>query len=103
MADHKIEAKTVLLLIDVINDLDFPGEEEIIKGVDGLAKTLKSLKADCSKARMPTIYLSDNYNNWHANFNELLEKCLADNSWKNSGQRIDSDQSRFLCPKADAF
>jgi len=38
-----VEAKTVLLLIDVINELDFPCNEEIIKGVPELA--LDKMKA----------------------------------------------------------
>ncbi len=77
---RNIEAKTVLLLIDVINDLDFPGNEEIIAGVPELARTLKTVKTACSRAGVPTIYLNDNYNNWHSNFNEQLEQCLCGKS-----------------------
>ncbi len=73
-----IKAKTVLLLIDVSNNLDFPGNEEII-------------------ASVPTIYLNDNYNNWHSNFNEQLEKCL---SGKSNGKLL----AQQLTPKkADFF
>lgn len=73
-------SECALLLIDVINDLNFPGNESIIKEVPRLAKTLTSVKQAAKAHMMPVIYLNDNFNNWHSNLNELIDKCLDEDS-----------------------
>lgn len=69
------QSKTALLLIDVINDLDFEDNEELLAGLPQLAQNLARLKRAARKADIPVIYLNDNFNNWHSNFNEQLKAC----------------------------
>lgn len=69
------QSKTALLLIDVINDLNFEDNEELLAGLPKLAHNLARLKRAARKAEIPVIYLNDNFNNWHSNFNEQLKEA----------------------------
>jgi nicotinamidase-related amidase len=51
---------TVLMLVDVINDLDFPDNGPLVKTASGLGQRIAKLKARCSEAGIPTIYVNDN-------------------------------------------
>ena len=64
-----------LLLIDVINDLDFPGNERIVQEVDALAETLYRLKKGARELNIPVVYVNDNFGNWQSNFIQLIEHC----------------------------
>lgn len=71
------QSKLALILIDVINDLDFDGNEELLEGLETLTHQLSKLKRAARRANLPVIYLNDNFNNWHSNFNEQLEMCTS--------------------------
>jgi len=62
---------TVLMLVDVINDLDFPRNEELVWKATSLARTIAMLKARCRKARAPAIYVNDNLDRWRSDFRGL--------------------------------
>ncbi|MDP9291214.1 MAG: cysteine hydrolase [Verrucomicrobiota bacterium] len=68
----------VLLLIDVINDLDFPEGDRIRPLVLRIIKPLAALKARAKKAGIPAIYVNDNFGRWQSNFQKLVEHCRAD-------------------------
>ncbi len=74
------QSKSVLLLIDVINLLDFEDNKELLAGLPTLANNLARLKRSARKAGVPVIYLNDNFNNWHSNFNEQLKECTKSTS-----------------------
>lgn len=74
------QSNTALLLIDVINKLDFPDNEELLAGLPQLAENLARLKRAARQAQVPVIYLNDNFNNWHSNFNEQLDACTKSDS-----------------------
>ena len=54
-------AGTVLLLIDVINDLAFPGSEELVAQAEPMARRLAVLKRRAAAAGVPVIYVNDNF------------------------------------------
>jgi nicotinamidase-related amidase len=74
------QSSTALLLIDVINQLEFEDNEELLTGLPQLAQNLSRLKRAARQADTPVIYLNDNFNNWHSNFNEQLEACTKKGS-----------------------
>ncbi|CAF0785991.1 unnamed protein product [Didymodactylos carnosus] len=73
------DADTVLLLIDVINDMDFEGNEELLKRIEDVGKKIRELKRAAKAAGIPAVYVNDNFNRWRSNFHSLLEHCLNDN------------------------
>jgi nicotinamidase-related amidase len=63
----------VLLLIDVINDLDFPQNEYLVKQAVPLAKRICALKTRCAHAGIPAVYVNDNRGKWRSDFHSVLE------------------------------
>jgi nicotinamidase-related amidase len=69
---------TVLLLIDVINDFEFPGGEELLKYAYPAARRIKRMKQAMHARGVPTIYANDNFGRWQSDFREVLNHCLEE-------------------------
>jgi nicotinamidase-related amidase len=67
-----------LLLIDVINDLEFPEGDDLLRHALPMAKKLGDLKRRATEARIPVIYVNDNFGRWQSNFRTQVEHCLND-------------------------
>lgn len=72
------KAEVALLLIDVINDLDFPESEQIRQYAVPMAQRIASLKERAKAAKIPTIYVNDNFGRWRSDFHKQVEHCLHD-------------------------
>jgi nicotinamidase-related amidase len=73
--DH---ADVALLLLDVINDLDFEGGEKLLVHARPAADRIAALKARAKRQRIPAIYVNDNYGRWQSDFKRLVAHCLED-------------------------
>ena len=73
------ESPVVVIAIDVINDLEFPGSEELEGPALEMARNLKPLLQRARKAGIPVIYANDNFGKWRSDFRALLDHCLNDN------------------------
>ena len=71
-------AEAALLLIDVINDLEFPGSEPWIEQVMPIAANIAALKRHARQASIPVIYVNDNFGKWRSDFGKLIAHCLHD-------------------------
>jgi nicotinamidase-related amidase len=67
-----------LLLIDVINTMEFPGSEQLIKYAIPAAKKISLLKKKAKKAKIPVIYANDNFGKWRSDFRMLVDYCLQE-------------------------
>jgi nicotinamidase-related amidase len=67
-----------LLIIDMINDLEFPDAEDFLEPTLAAARAIMALKQRATEAGIPTIYANDNFGKWRSNFDELLRHCLTD-------------------------
>ncbi len=72
------KAALALLLIDVINDLDFPEGEQMLQQALPMARRLVELKRQAREAEVPVVYVNDNFGRWRSNFNAQVEHCLQD-------------------------
>jgi nicotinamidase-related amidase len=72
------KAETVLLLIDVINDLEFDGGEKLLAQALPMAVSLAALKRRAKAAGVPAIYVNDNFGRWRSDFRNLVHHCLKD-------------------------
>jgi|SRR5579872_4230091 len=70
------KSRTVVLLIDVINDLDFPGADALLAQALPMAKQIASLKQRAKRASVPCIYVNDNFGRWRSDFRALVSHCL---------------------------
>ena len=99
-------SSAALLLIDVINDLDFPDNEELVRESVGLGTRIAALKRRCMGARIPAIYVNDNRGRWRSNFREVLDHCLSPDSLGREmvAQLVPSAEDYIvLKPKHSAF
>jgi nicotinamidase-related amidase len=95
-----------LLLIDVINALDFEGSEALARQALPMASRLLALKQRARKAGIPAIYINDNFGRWQSDFRKVVEHCLEDGVPGREVARIlqPADDDYFvLKPKHSAF
>ena len=72
------QADVALLLIDWINDLEFPEGEQLLRFALPAAGRAAELKRRARAAKVPVIYVNDNFGRWQSNFNAQVEHCLED-------------------------
>jgi nicotinamidase-related amidase len=70
----------VLLLVDVLNDVDFPGNSQLLKSIAALGKNISALKRQCRDAGIPVIYVNDNRGKWRSDFSAVLSHGLRPDS-----------------------
>src|SRR4029453_6620019 len=73
------KAETALLLIDVINDLEFDGGEKLLTQALPMAVSLAALKRRAKTTGMPVIYVNDNFGRWRSDFAKLVRHCVEEN------------------------
>ena len=70
------KCETALLLIDVINDLEFPEAGLMLKAALEMAHRLSRLKQRAKRAGVPAIYVNDNFGRWKSDFRATVQHCL---------------------------
>ena len=101
--DH---SPVALLLIDMINDLEFPGGENVARAATAAAERIAALKQRARDRGIPVIYANDNFGKWRSDFREVVKHCLEDGV---RGQRLaellkpERDDYFVLKPKHSAF
>jgi len=71
-------SSVALLLIDVINDLEFEGAGSLVEQAEVMAKRIASLKERARDAGIPAIYANDNFGRWQSDFRRVVTHCLED-------------------------
>jgi nicotinamidase-related amidase len=67
--------KFALLLIDVINDFDFPEADQLLKYARPMARNILRLKRRAQKTGVPVIYVNDNFGRWRSDFRHTVDYC----------------------------
>ena len=93
-APHR--SKIALLIIDMISDFEFQGGERLFQHALPAARKILRLKARSRAARIPTIYVNDNFGQWRSDFRQLVERCLT---YEVRGTPI----TRLLAPSDDDY
>lgn len=65
-------SSVALLLIDVINDLEFEGGEILARCALTAARQISTLKQRARRAGIPAIYVHDNFGKWRSDFKRLV-------------------------------
>lgn len=95
-----------VLLIDVINDLEFPEADRLLKQAKPMARRLLRLKRRAQKARIPVIYVNDNLGKWRSDFRRTVEYCLREGMLgREIAQILRPDENDYfvLKPKHSGF
>ncbi|MDF1754500.1 MAG: cysteine hydrolase [Verrucomicrobiales bacterium] len=96
----------VLLIIDMINDLDFPEGEQVQRFAEPMSERLFHLKTRTRELGIPSIYVNDNFGRWRSDFNALIAHCIDDETrGKRIVERMKPDESDYfvLKPKHSGF
>ncbi len=90
------KCETALLLIDVINDLDFPEADQMLADARAMATNIRRLKQRARKAGVPVIYVNDNFGKWQSDWRRTVEHC-------SSGKVRGRELVRLLKPAKDDY
>ncbi len=67
---------TALLLIDVINDFEFPRGDELFRRALPIANRIAGLKRRARDAGIPAVYVNDNFGKWQSKFEQIVAHCI---------------------------
>jgi Amidases related to nicotinamidase len=97
--------KIALLLIDVINDFDFPEADQLLRYARPMAKKLLRLKRRAQKAGVPVIYVNDNFGRWKSDFRHTVEHCARNGRGRDLVRLLRPEQNDYfvLKPKHSGF
>jgi nicotinamidase-related amidase len=68
-------SEVVILLIDVINDLEFPEGEQLLRFAGPMADRIARLKVRARRAGVPVVYVNDNFGRWRSDLNAQVTHC----------------------------
>ena len=100
------KSDVALILLDVINDLEFEGAEHILDSALPMADKIAALKKRAKEAGIPTIYVNDNYGRWQSDLNKLVAHCLEEDvRGKPMVERLKPEEEDYfvLKPKHSGF
>lgn len=107
-SDEKVDGKSkiVLLLIDVISDFEFEDGEELFTHALPMARRLAKFKKKAKKAKIPVIYINDNFGKWQEDFKKMVAHCQKSSVRGSEIVKLlkpDDDDYYILKPKHSAF
>jgi len=85
-----------LVLVDTINAFDFEGSEPLVEAATRAAERIDALARRARAARVPVIYVNDNFGQWRSDFRATIDACTAPG-------RPGRDVSLRLRPEKDDF
>lgn len=68
------------LIIDMINDLAFPGAEPLLRAAGAMVNDILDFRAQADEAGIPTIYVNDNFGQWRSERSEIAERAQREDS-----------------------
>lgn len=69
-------SRVALLILDVVNDLEFEGGAGMVPRAIRMARRIAALKAKASEAGVPVVYVNDNFGRWRSDFRRTVAHCL---------------------------
>ncbi len=100
------KSSVALLLVDVINDMDFEGGEQLLPLATEAAQRIAVLKRRCKERGIAVIYVNDNWGRWQSDLSRLIQHCVEKGTpGKAIAQllRPDEDDYFVLKPKHSGF
>lgn len=85
-----------LLIIDMINALDFPQGAKLLASARPAAQRIARLKARLKPRGVPTVYVNDNYGQWRSDFQHVVAQCATEAS-------LGAPLVKLLRPEDDDF
>ena len=64
-----------LLLVDVINPMDFPEADQFLRHALPASERLADLKRRAQDGGIPIVYANDNFGRWRSDLSAVVERC----------------------------
>jgi nicotinamidase-related amidase len=104
MAARQTNRNRVLLIIDLINDLEFQEANQLMRYARAMAHRIAKLKERAKKSRIPVVYVNDNFGRWRSDLRRLVEHCRKGKAREIVDLlRPDDDDYFVLKPKHSGF
>src|SRR3982750_2388562 len=95
------QCSVALVLIDVINDMEFADGEAVFANALPAAKRLARLRRRAKEAGVPVIYVNDNFGKWRSDFRQQLGHVLEDGvRGQPIGELLKPDKDDYFVLKA---
>lgn len=69
-------SRVALLIVDMINGLEFPEGEQLRHHAEAIAPRIAALAARARAAHIPVIYVNDNFGRWRSDFNAIVKHVV---------------------------
>lgn len=76
--EAKSRSPVALLLIDLINDMEFEEGRQLFEHALSAARKIVRLKERAGAAGVPVIYVNDNFGHWRSDLNVQIRHCIED-------------------------
>ena len=74
--DHDAQRGGVaLLIVDLMNPFDFRGGDTLLRNARATIEPMLSLRAAMDEAGAPTVYVNDNFGEWHSEKSRLVDRA----------------------------
>lgn len=70
--------RAALIIIDMINCLDFPGAKRLLPRAMTAARKIAQLRTWINSRGWPVVFINDNFGQWHSEKNLLVEQARRD-------------------------
>lgn len=64
-----------LVVVDMINDLEFAGGPALLRAALPAAKAIRKLKRRAGEAGAACVYVNDNFGQWRSDFRQIVAHC----------------------------
>ncbi|KAL0480992.1 isochorismatase family protein [Acrasis kona] len=97
---------TALVIIDMINDLNFPDNEYIVEQGKKIAENILKLRRKAKENGLPVIFCNDNWGSWTSDVTSIIDHCTKS---KHPGSEMsklfknEEDEYFVIKPKHSAF
>jgi nicotinamidase-related amidase len=85
-------APRVLVLVDFINPLNFPGADTLAKPALAAARATVRLREELDRQEVAVVYANDNYGSWQSDFQAQVAQCCQ-------REDISGEIARLLAPR----
>lgn len=89
---------TALLIIDMINDMDFDKSDDLLVESDAAVEVIAGLRRDAQAARVPVIFVNDNFGHWHSDASQIIDYVEA-TPGRDAAQRLRPRENDYFVIK----
>jgi nicotinamidase-related amidase len=90
------DCAVALVIVDVLNALDFPGSEAFVPRALEVGTRIAALKARAASAGVPVVYVNDNVGRWRSDLSCVLSQCTRE-------EAPGAPLARLLLPAPDDY